>query len=178
MGFIKKAIFVLLIFAALYFAGQQIGLLVAGQKLDFLQGGGTLAKVAGLDAEYGLAAGQVVPGANLDAYAAKLGALQLRSEDEKNVVNLKLEFTTLTKSLSAFSALSAKMTGPNQCPNGPQLLSAYNDAMLHANNAKQISAKMGTVKGFESLSEPGFGAGLGLTISALNETMDTYYTLC
>lgn len=177
MGFLKKTIFVLVVFAALYFAGQQIGILAAGQKLDFLQGG-TLAKVSSLDAEYAVSAGQAVPGANLDAYTAKLGGLQLRTEDEKNVVGLKLEFAQLAKSLSVFSALGAKMTGPNQCPNGAQLLAAYNEALLRANNVNGISAKMGSVKGFEPLSEPGFRDGIGLTIASLNETMDKYYTLC
>ncbi|GEM_PF-6797702 len=177
MGFLKKTIFVLIVFGALYFAGQQLGVF-AGQKLDFLQGAGTLGKVTSLDAEYGVGRGQVVPSTNLDSYVKNLGALQLRTEDEKNVVNLKLEFAQLIKSLSTFSALSAKMGGPNRCPNGPQLLAAYNDALLHANSAKQISAKMGTVKGFEYLSEPGFAAGMDLTISSLNQTMDKYYTLC
>ncbi len=185
MGSLKTIVFTVLILAALYFAGQQIGMLSG--KLD-MGAGSTLERVGTIDSGYGVGKDLLVPGKpeDIKEYEAGLRALPLRTEEEMDVVLLKLGLVEMQKAVQDFGARITQITsgpttaegGLDDCSGGPALNAAYNSALLHANNSLAMAKDAGRAKGFGYMGTQDFGAKINSVKKVLSDSMDKYNVLC
>jgi|SRR3989344_9530183 len=174
MGAIKKTFAILVIVAIVYFATVQLNL----SPVD------NAPKISGIDREFGLGTEKLAPVtiAELDRYELALKMLNPANENEKNIIELKIEIARMQKSMLVlaenypkinFSDVDCSAQGPLGISD-----SSANEALLHAKKAITLQAKIRLVQGSEYLASPDVKRALEFFVGAVGQTAKNLDYMC
>ncbi|VVB99893.1 Uncharacterised protein [uncultured archaeon] len=176
MGALKKLLLVAIGIVLVYIAAGQFGF-VKPIISPVIFGQDTLGRLSEIDAQYDVGPESPMPSKNITEYEARINGLQLRTEEEKAVVQMKIEMISLGDALKGFSAEARKMNETGECVPLSRFMVAYNNAKSHAENAAALGEKAGKAKGFEYLGQDEL-ASIRLVLGSLESAKEKYYTVC
>ena len=173
MGFLKKLIALLVLFAIGYFVGQQLGVI-----------GTTSSMIQAIDTKYGIDEGKLVPGdpVELIRYERELRGLEAGNSQEVALVELKLELVEMQKAMLEFSENSSGIDFDDvDCRTSGAIIKSRNnleEALEYAQNAVRKKNGVRGLEGFRYITSSEFEDTMNQVTSSLESNINVLKTVC